>query len=528
MEPIDQMKDIPSTVSGRQWSLAAKLLDFDCAGVVNFRSPYSIEILNNLLARLQTKIWSGDYLTDGDNSLQVFRALMPRWCAMTLYLLQLRLIEERSVVESLKPLVTPEAFPTLEAYLRGDMLPDHDIIGYLLSGANDPEIWRWPIRMFLWRNRIIKRCPKGLVSPTDTLVSAYSTSLDKWLKREQLRPVMWEPSWFFSPLDKMKLSTEEQQGRIESLIEFIDQEATAIGVPLGERDKIWLMRQFSVSAAAARAHLMNALKADISIPKNFLSAASGTMWDRLMRIAVKKNGGHVTGFEHGCGLGFQGNATPYYSDWFNCDRYVSRSRLSMRLIEEANHIYKDLPIAVPVIDPTDISGDDEKKANPISRLLNAGTPTVMFVPFGTSGERARGGVLPPDITAVDFNARCVGLLKEMGFNIFIKPHPVDQGPGIDAYKDKLKIEGTNALFEDVLDQADLVITCDPRSTTTIVTINAGIPIVILDIEIPVLAPALLRWIKERANVVRCHFNEDERIEMDMLAFRELLSGYLQS
>ncbi len=251
------------------------------------------------------------------------------------------------------------------------------------------------------------------------------------------------------------------------------------------------------------------------LPRLFLTGSTSQVQNRAIARVVQKEGGSVATFDHGVGGGWRHIPTLTTTLWDSPNRYVTFTDThaeAIRGLIEPRFKVSDVacePMAslVPILQPA--GANARMRRQPHARNLR-----VMYVPTLYVGERYYAPGLPADITAVDLQARLLSYLKRQGHEVIVKPHP-ECATGIRpelAAIGNARIE--TRLFDQVADEADVLLFDCPSSTTFRTAVCSDKPIVLLEHgRVPITEHAF-SLIKRRAAVVMTGRTDANRIEVD--------------
>ena len=252
------------------------------------------------------------------------------------------------------------------------------------------------------------------------------------------------------------------------------------------------------------------------LPRLFLTGSTSQVQNRAIARVVQKEGGSVATFDHGVGGGWRRIPTLTTTLWDSPNRYVTFTQThadGIRRLIEPRYKVSEVgcePVAslVPILPPA------SKKSEVRRQRKNACSSRVMYVPTLYVGERYYAPGLPADITVVDFQARLFSYLKDRGHELVIKPHPectTGIRPELAAVADA-RIE--SRLFDQVAEDAGVLMFDCPSSTTFRTAVCTSVPIVLLDHgRVPITEHAYA-LIKKRAAIVVTERTDDNRINLD--------------
>ncbi len=500
------------------WILDSRLFAFGEDGVDGFVSPYPLQELDALIDDLNRQIWAGwDDRFDGE-ARDAMRVARNDICLMTLYMCQVAFIRHRSAARRRRVRATQSSYAGLIRYLQSGELPEISRQSILMWPLSRASMVRWTVRMArsLVEGNGLWRLPRRLYRPDrQPLLTARTALLDAWCIESGLTCVVWEPNWYFEPVTVGEARAEAGQERdcARWISAWVRDALAPLGLPLQESEMDWLTREAATVMAAARMHLTR-LRARSDLPKRLISASCGMHFDHMMRMAVTANGGEVIGGEHGCGLGFHAASMTFMNDIANCTTFVCRDETSASLTEAAlaEARLPDLPLP-PLQWPRKPSPTSDR----VGDRPKGGGRTAIFVPLSVFGETAFNGPIASDVTAMDFNGRVLAALDRLDLKIVVKPHPASVGPGKEKYEATFGHRCSTQTFEQEVRDADVIVTAVPTSSTILSAIDSGLPIIVLNADVPGLSKAAKRFLSDRTTYIELTIGDDERIELPVAA-----------
>lgn len=272
--------------------------------------------------------------------------------------------------------------------------------------------------------------------------------------------------------------------------------------------------------ALARVHIDRLLAAPERLPRRLWTGTGAYIWTRMIRHAVRRRGGHVTGHEHGTGECIINHFnTKTFSDLESADRFVTfnsnQRRWLEEMVDERLLVPRERPeIAVPDYPEGLVRYAGRPPAGePIVRP--AGAPLrVMYVGPIYCGLQPRLSHHNADPVIVDWQARLIGRLKSWGCDVLLKPHPEGEQRPPEAFVRELGARVVNGPFEQVWHEADVFL-FDWKTTTAFSTaIVTGLPLVMVDFGFETFSPEMDRLVNSHCRVVRGRTDEANRLHVD--------------
>ncbi len=286
------------------------------------------------------------------------------------------------------------------------------------------------------------------------------------------------------------------------------------------------------SISLAHMRLLGLLETPGIIPRRLWTGTGGFLWDRLLRRAVRELGGHVTGHDHAMGDGHMKEYNKTLTEYENCNKFVAstpRQAESYKKFLRPDLLIQSPPPEIVPLPPSakrfDFSSIQKKYSHPgnAKKKYAKDKLQVMFVGTFYPCEHARyGGLLMPDVVAVDWQARLFGWLLRNGYGVIHKPHPDSIRRLSPAFEKSLNVRPNLEPFEQVLDSADVLVFDCHTSTTLAGAMISKKPIVYIDFELGEFDPAAREMIERRSRMIKGWFSEDNRAHVDWEEFRKAI------
>ncbi len=122
-------------------------------------------------------------------------------------------------------------------------------------------------------------------------------------------------------------------------IEFSDEDFSEL--------QIW-HREFSLSISYYQKLLANQT---YNLPMQLWSSSAGILWNKLLAIEVRKQGGHVTGFDHAEGSSLSTDTVFPFIELQEVDTFVTHSKIFVSYLKEASKnqlYYKECPAIISI------------------------------------------------------------------------------------------------------------------------------------------------------------------------------------
>ena len=282
--------------------------------------------------------------------------------------------------------------------------------------------------------------------------------------------------------------------------------------------------------ALARIHIDRLVARPERLPKRLWTGTGTYIWTRLIRHAVRRCGGHVTGHEHGTGeciINYFNTKT--FGDLESADRFVTFNSNQRQWLEDMLDERLLVPlerpeIAVPDYRPGLVRYAGRPPAGE-HRPRPAGAPLrVMYVGPIYCGFRPRLSHHNADPVIVDWQSRLIGKLKSWGCEVLLKPHPEGEQRPPAAFMTELGARIIDGPFEKVWNEADVFV-FDWKTTTAFSTaMVTGIPLVMVDFGFETFAPEMGRLVNEHCRVVPGRTDDDNRLQVDWAALESAVTS----
>ncbi len=278
---------------------------------------------------------------------------------------------------------------------------------------------------------------------------------------------------------------------------------------LTEPFETWLREIYLRTICACSIHIKRLNDAPEALPKKLWIGSGGVMWDRILKYVVKKNGGTVTGHDHGSGVGHFKSISRALSECNDCDTFIPFSQdatLFPRAIDQ-DYLFDKMPQiqTLPAV---------HQKA-PNTALKGENTiKKILIIPYGPDGNTARFVVTPHDSIKVDFLVRTIEKLNHWGYEVHIKPHPHCPMP---LNADYLK-EHNVTLHQDTIASAffdtDAALFLHCYTTTFKEAFTHNMPLILIDSQYETWTDGALEKLQKRCSVIKSKYDSQNRINLD--------------
>jgi len=150
--------------------------------------------------------------------------------------------------------------------------------------------------------------------------------------------------------------------------------------------------------------------------------------------------------------------------------------------------------------------------------VNKKMKIMYIVPFYTNGWTELDAMMP-DIVAIDWQLRLLSYLSKMGHTILVKQHPSSSVRMPDFFFESIGVQDIAGKFEDVYNQADIILTDYSGSTTFGSALKSCKPLIFIDFGFIKLRPIDNEFLKKACYVIDGNFLIDNRADINWDSLR---------
>ncbi len=364
--------------------------------------------------------------------------------------------------------------------------------------------------------RFRAQCPRhGTVTTrfTDPLIRAHAA-----VQRDPVTHVHIS-RWFRSTgLDKGKFRSLKDGQLIQSIMASLESAFADQGNRIGACAKEYLQHYLATTVALTDSHLANLRSGIHRLPQELWTGSAGNIWDRALRLATREQGGVVTGHDHATGSGHIDNPWNYFLEFVAADCFVTDH-------EAKAAAAKEQALRAPLFDnhlpDLQVVNCDFPKL--ISKPSDQHVRQVMYVSTLYGGESLHLLPLLADIVTLDWQVRLIAHLSDWGYATTHKPHPEGVVAPPAAIGTVKGYEQRSEPFEQIWQEADLLLFDYPSSTTFGFALRSDKPIVLIDSGQFDWLPAARKALHARCAVVTAEFDDENRIAVDWDALRTAIA-----
>lgn len=432
--------------------------------------------------------------------------------------------------------VNAKVFPAL-AQGKAPNVADSHLVKSLKKGPACHAPWKRPL-VKLCRDLTFNGFGWGALRPASSkkdIVAAHLTEVLQEHARSVPDTVKYTVfgEWF-SPISDEVLARNDPRPLHESIRKEAVQAVAKAFVAGGEQLPCYLAEYMdeilALGSRLARLHLGRLKRYPEKLPKRLWTGSGGYLWARLLRHAVRRQGGEVTGHEHGTGEGIIAYFnSKTFMDLESADRFVTFNSNQCRWLRETLDTRYLIPRKTPEITVPAYRTGLVKYAGDTSLKRTKSFPAndnlcVMYVGSIYCSERPRAGHHNADLVIVDWQARLFAQLKEWGHEVMFKPHPEgEQRPPV-AFSKDMGIRFIEGRFEAVWRQADVLL-FDWKSTSAFsAAINTDRSIVLFDFNFELFVPEAQRLVERRCHVIPGWPDASNRLQINWGQLRSALES----
>jgi len=120
----------------------------------------------------------------------------------------------------------------------------------------------------------------------------------------------------------------------------------------------------------------------------------------------------------------------------------------------------------------------------------------------------------PDIVYIDWQLRLLNYLSEKGYEILVKQHPNSDIKMPKYFFEEIGVEDIQGRFEDVYNNADIILMDYSGSTTFGTALKSNKPVIFIDFGYSILRPNEAEMLKKSCYVIKGRFLNDNRADID--------------
>lgn len=261
-----------------------------------------------------------------------------------------------------------------------------------------------------------------------------------------------------------------------------------------------------------------------NLPSLLWNGTGGSLWNRLLRRAVRAGGGITTGHDHSTGSGmFRGTAIELV-EFAECDEFVAATWAQAKLLERSFDPARCPQMQRPRFLSVDYGGRVKSWSPGRVGLRASRIHRVMVLSDRYAGEEFYHEPAMPDPVAVDWQARLFHRLHAWGYEVLYKPHPSDIGCIPPGFEHRLGVRTFTRPFEEVWHLADAYLLDRPQSSAFGLAFSTGRPVIYVDFGIIEWMPEARKDLAQACAIVEGWFDKEQRAQVDWDALRQAVNA----
>lgn len=401
------------------------------------------------------------------------------------------------------------------------------ILNHLRRGPDVPKRLRAPLRLardLLIRDGLVRRRLFGpdykrdiIAVVLDELMAAHARQIGEQVTFR--RPSLWFRA---CSVENGRLDAADLDRCCSVVIESLEAGFRAGSVPMPSFAPSYVRAWISDAVQLTVAHLRGLAVCGTPVPSRLWTGSGGNIWSRILRHAVRRQGGRVWAHDHGAGTG------QFLDEWFKnpiefdtCDSFVSFTPEQAEGL--ADHVRNEFKVHAGAPELIGLKRE-ERAAAPGRRVTPKAKPTVMLLSSFYFGDLTTHQAFMPDVPFLDWEARVLAKLQEWGFPTLYKPHPliITRSP-----LDMAARFGAKELdlpSEQVLKLADVLILPDPSSTAFATALTSDRPAVFIDFGLFRFKPQARALLDKRCTSIAVPLDAANRPQPDWNSLRSAILG----
>ncbi len=420
--------------------------------------------------------------------------------------------------EAGRELILPQNERLFSALYEGSVPASPPMLRELLSGPFRPRKLRLPLRVARgWLMRFvdsISRYPLlGVDYNRDIVTMTLSPLIQSHAEKCGERVVYRGPHTWFGPVNAPVADQEDDERVVEDVVALTERAFTEGGESLPtiiiEHQRRWLHQ----ALGAVRFHLRHLEVNMEKVPRRLWTGAGMQIWSRMLRVAVMRNGGEVTGHDHGTGAGHRSDRYKTLREFEHCSRFVTfapgQAEGNRHNIDKSLLIQK----TAPVIDwiPLPQSAPSMRVASRSSaqgRLSAQQVKRILFVSGLADEASLFFSPTLPRVGMMDWYARLMSQLRKWGYEVYWKPHPSERALPPGNYLDSIGVHLVEGVVEEWYEKADALLFDTFHTTAFISGVSSGRPMVLVDFGVDALSETARALLERRVAIVEANYARD--------------------
>ncbi len=395
------------------------------------------------------------------------------------------------------------------ALSKGELpaLPKH--FNSFKSGPQPPCKYKAPLRYIrnhLVRDGIKRVSPHRLDFKNDIVVSSIGSLINDHANKISDNVFYVPRSYWFKPIDEVPPDILEESNDLWQCVldAFGDEQHVLEGSPA----ESWFKDVFTHSLFYCDVHMRRLEAQPDTIPAHLWIGSGSIIWDRMVKRVVTRNGGHITGHDHGSGTGHLLSVSRTLAECSDCDVFVGFSKTPDLFMDILDHNF--IFDGVPKIKPLAYKSKNITKHN----IGRKDGKVILVLPAAPSGDTPRFVGADSEAVNTDFLNRLLLALVEYGYDVLLKPHPTFPPLLNKNYLDKIGVKTVSGSIDDAFELADIVLFQHIHTTTFREALEQNKHIAVVDMRYDPWVLAALEQVHKRCSLLPVHYDDKNRIQLD--------------
>jgi len=406
------------------------------------------------------------------------------------------------------------------------------ILDQLFNGPPLPKLWRAPLRFI---RDIIVAPKEGLIRrsliPLDYKKNIVSIRLDDLVTscaRSIKERVYFRRSntWFKHPSSTEVLSFEAYSELTRRLLKCVNASFSLKSKGLPKEFNDYFDQWLKTSIPLVEHYYSQLDKHRNRVPERLWVGTAGELWGRILTRYIKSHGGHITRYAHGNTGHFLTSIEHGVYEFEDCDTYITSSKNQAAAFKAAftgEDVVQETPPEIIHVEADLLEIEKISKNNFLTKKQ-----TVMYVapiyPGVYFRAASKGGMR--DYVLLDWEVRLINKLREWDRAVLLKPHPVESlciaaPASINRLFGSITLSGR---FEELYDQADVILIDNPQTSLFSTLIRSGIPFVYLNFDIAKFSDHAYSLLMKRCPIVKGWYDNNNRAQVDWDQLREAIEA----
>jgi hypothetical protein len=460
-----------------------------------------------------------------DEATQVLDIMVIYWVATVLTAYRACALVQRCKTSRIE-LQATERNAIVFRILAGEAPPPESYVARLINGP--------PARSLLWR--VLRDCRnltrretmrhrsfwRGAMS--NAIVAITTGPILEMQAAAAGEPVFCLPHnvWFSSVRrTELEPARREMSRLVAEVLQVVETAFSAGNAELPGFVAKWISEQIAASLAATWVHYKRLIGKPRRLPKRLWTGSNGSPFTRMLRRAVRLNGGATVGHDHGTGTGVFYNFAAPLLEFVDCDRFVTFSEVQAATLRQVPGTEWMISPRRPEIVPVSRGQSRAVDAHGNGARGKSGPRKILYMDTIFTGDRVWFVPLPSDAVTIDWAARLVAKLQSWGHEVTYKLHP-SEGRLPRPLQEQFSLATCTVRFEEIYRDYDLILYDMPHSTTLPLSLMSDKDVVIIDRQLLQWGPGALDLLQRRCPVVPAGYDTNNRQTIDWDQLRDAI------